>query len=505
MRRLCAAAMTGVVVAVLSGCAADRQSEPELEPYRIAVPQTQLTPPPYTVNVNEPSGQPGYVFLNNGGINPAAAVLKPGAGLPQMPPPSGPGGPEIVDKQGRVVWFGQLPMNKSAANFRVQTYRGEPVLTWWQGDEGGKDVFGHGNGVDYIVDSHYRVIATLSPEGLTSDVHEFRLTPDGHALITSYKKVPADLSAVGGPKNGQVWDCLASVVDVATKKTVFQLSALAHLPIADSVITTANRAAYLGDVFDAFHMNSIAPTPDGDLLISLRHTSAVYKVSRKTGDIVWQLGGKRSTFALDPGVQFGFQHDAEFTDPQTIRLFNNNADGATTLGPTSLQWIHIDPAARRAGLVRNQTHPGDVHTFAMGNAQAVSDGNTFSGWGTGQHISEFSPSGRLVYDAQTPKAATYRAFLDDWTGEPTLPPELTVQPGDRPTVTAFWNGATEVKQWRVLRGDSATDLQSVTTGDWNGVATALPLPPSTPTQGYFQVQALDESGTVIGESEPTRN
>ncbi|PQM46185.1 hypothetical protein C1Y40_03648 [Mycobacterium talmoniae] len=163
-------------------------------------------------------------------------------------------------------------------------------------------------------------------------------------------------------------------------------------------------------MFDAFHMNSIALAPDGDLLISMRHTSTVYKVSPSTGQIAWQLGGKHSTFALQPGVQFAFQHDAQFADPHTIRLFNNDTDGADTLGQSSIEWIRLDEAAHTATLVRNQTHPGGVQTFAMGNAQPLPNGNTFGGWGTGQHISEFGPSGELVYDAQTPQAPPIARF-----------------------------------------------------------------------------------------------
>ena len=68
-------------------------------------------------------------------------------------------GPEIVDDQGRPVWFHALPAGDQVWDFRTQRYRGKPVLTWWQG--GSHTGAGHGEGVDYIVDDHYHVIATL--------------------------------------------------------------------------------------------------------------------------------------------------------------------------------------------------------------------------------------------------------------------------------------------------------------------------------------------------------
>ena len=39
----------------------------------------------------------------------------------------------ILDEAGRLVWFLPLRGDEQAFDFREQTYRGRPVLTWWQG------------------------------------------------------------------------------------------------------------------------------------------------------------------------------------------------------------------------------------------------------------------------------------------------------------------------------------------------------------------------------------
>ena len=94
-------------------------------------------------------------------------------------------GPEIVDGQGRPVWFHP---GGEASDFRVQRYRGKPVLTWYEG------------GVGYIADSSYHAVATVhAGNGFDLDGHEFALTPEGTALITIAHGVPYDLSSVGGP------------------------------------------------------------------------------------------------------------------------------------------------------------------------------------------------------------------------------------------------------------------------------------------------------------------
>ena len=107
----------------------------------------------------------------------------------------------IVDRDGRLVWFGP-PLGGTPLNFTTQEYRGKPVLTWSAGVV--NDV-GFTTGTSYIADSSYRVIATVKAgNGAQTDLHDFKLTPQGTALVTAHRKVPADLSALGGPAKGAV-------------------------------------------------------------------------------------------------------------------------------------------------------------------------------------------------------------------------------------------------------------------------------------------------------------
>ena len=364
------------------------------------LPTLPIGPPTYTVNVDKPDGLTGDIFYTTG--QNAAAVLPPLPGPLAIKSAN-----VIMDKSGHEIWRYTPPEGQGVSNFRTQTYQGKKVLTWWQGEASG----GHGAGTDYIADDHYRVIETITPgDGFTADAHEFRLTPDGRALITSYKEVDADLTGIGGPREGKMWDCIASVVDVATKRVLARWDAMEHVPVTDTEFPGRLPGS---QTYDPFHMNSISLDPAGNLVISMRNTSAVYNVDPASGVVRWQLGGKHPTLAMGAGVEFAFQHDAEFAGPDVLRLFNDNSSGPTTLGPSSVQWIRIDAAARRTSLVRNQTHPDNLVAFAMGNAQALPNGNTFVGWGMAPRISEFSPTGELLYDASMPQG-TYRAYFDEW-------------------------------------------------------------------------------------------
>ena len=42
---------------------------------------------------------------------------------------------------------------------------------------------------------------------------------------------------------------------------------------------------------DIVHMNAVEPDGENAVLISLRHTDAIYKINMTTGEVVWKVGG----------------------------------------------------------------------------------------------------------------------------------------------------------------------------------------------------------------------
>src|SRR5204863_196828 len=76
----------------------------------------------------------------------------------------------------------------------------------------------------------------------------------------------------------------------------------------------------------------------------------------------------------------------------------------------------------------------------------------FVGWGNEPYFSEYSRSGKLLYEAELPGPdLTYRATLQRWAGLPLWPPTGAARRhAGATTVYASWNGATQVTSWRVL-------------------------------------------------------
>jgi hypothetical protein len=448
---------------------------------------TALQPPPVTVLKSSHQVADGLIFI---GPKPAPGTTTTSAQT----------GPEIIDDQGRPVWFSPLAAPDTATDVRVQQYQGQPVLTYAVGHSTGGP--GHSEGYDVILDRHYRQIATVEAgNGLKADQHEFALTPQGTALITIYHQVPYDLSSLGGPSNGSVLDGVVQEVDVATGKVLFEWHSLDHVPLTDSYQPVPTDPA---TPYDYFHVNSVNLDTDGNLLVSARHTSTVYKLDRGTGAVIWRLGGKQSDFQLGPGVRFAYQHNALPEGPNTVRIFDNESNGVP-VGPHSrIIRVHLDPQAKTATLVSSVEHPDGLSAGSQGNAQLLPGNHLFVGWGQLGRFSEFDSAGNLLFDAQLPAGYdTYRAYRSPWVGTPDEAPTVeAVRSGpNRVAVDAIWNGATEVSRWVVLAGSRRWGLHPVGSTSWNGLDTALD---AHTRSSFVSVVALDDRGRPIGRSQPVQ-
>lgn len=440
--------------------------------------RSDLRPPIVSVTTNSPAVAPGDIFTA---------------------PYAGPGqaGPMILDSGGGLVWFKPLPRYTSATNFRVQEYLSKPVLTWWQGDI---SVHGYGLGEDVIANSAYDDIAHVKAgNGHQVDLHEFQLTPQGTALITSYYPVLCNLSSVGAGSYEGVTDGVFQEIDVKTGLVMYEWTSLDHVALSESYASAARSTT--ANPFDFFHINSINLDRDGNLLISARNTWTVYDIESRSGKILWRLGGKRSSFQAGPGTRTAWQHDPRELPDGTISIFDNGSS-PTVHSQTRGVVVQLNPTTGTATLVRELTHSPALVVESQGNVQALANGDWFLGWGQDPFFSELSPEGALLFDARFPAhVQAYRSFRFPWTGTPEHPPVFVFQSpaANAGTVYASWNGATLVTSWKVLAGGSSTSLKPILTAPRSGFETAIALPGGT-VGPYLAVQALDASGNVLGTS-----
>jgi len=327
-------------------------------------------------------------------------------------------GPEILTRDGKVVWFHAIPEGLTAADFRAQTYEGRPVLTFWQGTGFG----GLSSGTDYIYNDRYQQIATVNAgNGLSADGHEFLITPWNTALILAYTTATANLTSIGGPADQTVIDGVVQEIDIKTGKVLFQWNSADHVPYSQSEQPLPASAS---TPWDWFHINAVHFDTDGNLLIDARDTWTTYKVSLHTGHIIWQLGGKDSSFRLQaaPGQTldnadeiFAWQHDPEAIGNDEYTFFDNESAGVPEFSVSRAVTVKLDPRDRVATLIASDDQPEGLVAASQGNAQTTRDDDLFVGWGALPYISEFSPSGQNLFNAEFPSGVnTYRAYLLPW-------------------------------------------------------------------------------------------
>jgi hypothetical protein len=363
---------------------------------------TPTSPPPVTILTSSPFvAQGGDFFISPFGDASTYA-----------------NGPEIIDSQGNVVWFKAVPAGEEASDFRVQTYNHQPVLTFWQGAGLG----GLSSGTDYIYNDHYQQIATVNAgNGLSADGHEFLITPWNTALILSYTTATANLTSIGGPADQTVINGVVQEINIATGQVLFQWNSEDHVPFSQSEQPLPASAS---TPWDWFHINAVKLDTNGNLLIDARDTWTTYEVNPQSGNIIWQLGGKDSSFKLvagpgqvldSAGEIFAWQHDPEALGNGVYTFFDNDSAGTPLLPYSRAVTVRLDPQNRTATLLASDNQPEGLSAPSQGNAQTTQDGNLVVGWGALPYFSEFSRSGSLLFNAQFPAGVnTYRAYQAQW-------------------------------------------------------------------------------------------
>ncbi|KAE9404723.1 hypothetical protein BT96DRAFT_813147 [Gymnopus androsaceus JB14] len=268
----------------------------------------------FVVPVNESAGAPslssGYIFSAPRG----ASVVQQGAA--------------IYDQAGSLVWDGSVYGQTLA--FSVVTYLGEPHIILWTGTANASGV---GSGYNILLDSSYEVVAnfTVNLEGPTgptlADFHEAQITTNNTALMTAYQASPYDLSPLDGPTDGWILDSVMQELNITSNEPIFTWIASEHVNATECYNTFGTGGGSVAEAFDYFHINSIEKDSYGNYLISSRHCWAVYYLDGTSGDVIWSMGGKNSSFTMGNGTSFSWQHHARWVDLNetyaTMTLFDN--------------------------------------------------------------------------------------------------------------------------------------------------------------------------------------
>lgn len=421
-----------------------------------------------TITISTPNTADGYIFT---------APFSQGN---EIPPAI-----TILDNSGEPIYIKAIPLDKSAGDFKKQTVDGIDYLTYHSGIQPGGYTFG----TSYVMNDSYQVIDTWTIDiGEGSDIHDFLLLDNGHAILMAYVPIPFDLSPYGGPVNGSLIDIVLQEQD-ANKNIVFEWHASQHMPIEDSEAPLNSP-----DPIDYLHTNAIEVDNDGNWLLSHRHFSEVTKIDRQTGDIIWRMGGKGNEFTFTNDIGFRNQHDIRRLENGNISLFDNG-NQHNPAHSRAVEYV-INELSKTVTRVWQYPEDTSIYASAMGNFQRLPNGNSFIGWGTIPQITEVQSDGSVAFEMII-STLNYRAFRFPWTAAPADPPRAVLQYDADPTaVTIYtsWNGATDITGYDIYAGPTTATMPVAGSTPRTGFETTLMMNSLPPNTCFFQTKPIHAQG-----------
>lgn len=292
----------------------------------------------------------------------------------------------------------------------------------------------------------------VSVPGLT-DFHEGKVWTDTSMIILGFEQTEMDLSKVvpGGQTNATV---IVGIIEEQTfdGRVVFRWKSIDHVPLDQATPDIDLTQNYI----DYIHINSISRQPNGDLLVSCRHTDQVLCINRETGAVRWRLGGSKARSndfrylndTTDGFVGFSHQHTAFRTSRGTLMLFDNGNLKPEPQRSRVVEYV-LDETAMTVRAVRSIIPDSVGFVRSMGNVEELPGGNILVGYGneSGRVLAhEIDPAGRIVATIRNSDNAP-------------IDPYRVVKA--RIGMTAHLDTIVAAGQYRFANADSATGLTIV--------------------------------------------
>lgn len=280
--------------------------------------------------------------------------------------------------------------------------------------------FGDGYGLDprmaheirSLTGERLRLVRTRGP---IIDGHELRELDSGNFLVASYVPETADLTRVGGPARAAIVSAEVQELDPAGEVR-WRWNSRGHIALAETgrwwrnVLSNPRRRLQGRQSFDPVHINAIEPRGSGEVVISTRHTDAVFGIRRASGEIAWKLGGSKTGDSLriagDPARKlFGGQHDVRIAADGSLSVYDNGKDRPRR---PRVVFYRLDLAQGRA-IYTGQLNDSEVKTsHCCGSARQMAGGGWLVSWGDNPLVTGFNEERQIAFRLHL-AASTFRA------------------------------------------------------------------------------------------------
>jgi hypothetical protein len=228
-------------------------------------------------------------------------------------------------------------------------------------------------------------LAALGYEPVHAFHHDVQRLADGSTIALAYTERSIDIAGVPTNYVGEMVLVLGADFQVQWAWDAFDHLDVNRGPVLGEITQPGSpeptNAVPLLPAVDWLHTNAVSLSPDGNLVLSLRHQDWVIKIDYRNGSgdghVMWRLGqgGDFTLNSTDADAWFSHQHNAHYIDDHTLILFDNgNTRRATdpTANSRGQVWT-LDETTMTATPVLNADLGN--YSFRLGSAQRLSNGN----------------------------------------------------------------------------------------------------------------------------------
>lgn len=289
----------------------------------------------------------------------------------------------IFDTEGCLIWYrGNEDIEMSA--FHLQQHKTDDKIRYSMHVQTDRSSLSYIRGKHLLMNEKFQVIdevqvlKTDKHPAMPADEHEFVYIDDGHYIVLGYEEKTGRVDGYDKPVE------YVSVIIQEQKdgKVVFEWVSDDYFELfgacQEKCIGSHNP--------DYMHINSVVIDPkDGHLVVSSASGYYLLKIHRKTGEILWRLGGKSDEFKLASEYLFYRQHDVQISEDRWVSVFDNqwsSQEGIVELLSENSRVLKLKINEDQKKIEEVKTYPLYTKAPFMGNVQTLQNGDMFVGCGS---------------------------------------------------------------------------------------------------------------------------
>jgi hypothetical protein len=298
----------------------------------------------------------------------------------------------VIDNSGRIVWYHRFT-NGPGLNFQAQPngrYTARP------NSEPGKT--GTFIEIDPLGDTT-RMLTCAND--LQPRMHDMIAAADGSYWLMCDETRTVDLSAQGRGVSERVTGTGVQHRS-ASGDVLFSWSPFDHIAIDLSVLDPPDLSS---TPINWTHGNAIDVTDDGNVIISFRNLNELIEIETKTGNVLWRLGGKNSSFAMENSSSSPFRHQHGVrASGGDILLLDNLGESGASRG----ERYQLNTSTHTARMSASFAAPPGLIAQLGGSVQPLGN-HTLVAFGNGGGLDEYDSAGNVVWHVVGNAGYVFRA------------------------------------------------------------------------------------------------